>query len=515
MLAVAAGNIGGRLENGNFGLALATVSCALVLPPLFQLYRSPDRRTIVLLAGTLALAVVAGQGYMQIMLALLLPITLFLLPADRMQRMRVVRNGLLAVLLALLLASAFLVPLLHFLPQFAKDTDTGFAAATRFDMMPLYLVINDNNFFYTTAFDRLPYPYLYANFIGWVPILLACVGLALHARGIRGRVSILFFGALLVLFVGSGVPLRWLATNIPPLADSVAGLRYHPVMAGLAVPCILAIAAVGLDRLVRTGGPLVELHLVARAEDQQHRRLWQSLAFRPRVLLIIPLAFSLFQAREFAAHWVRTEPMLPHIWSVSDALRTPTLQWVNPPYGENTFTTPSIDSGLNLAIGFRPWHWRDRQEPIPLREADRNGTREGLTLLTMVDDISINSASAAEEYAILQGTGGARTICNAQGRGGDIDVRCDAADGGILVIKENGWTGWSATVNGRPADLAAGQWLAVRLDGGSQQISFRYRPWDAPIGLLFSLIGGCLALWLWFARDPRAQASDETVISAA
>ena len=131
MLAVVAGYLGARAENGNFGLLLSTVACALVLPPLIMVTQGAGRRTGVVLGVLLALALLAGQGYMQIALACMAPLFLLSLPADRARRTAMLQRLALAGAIAGLLASVFLVPLLHFLPEFSKYLDPAFHAKPR------------------------------------------------------------------------------------------------------------------------------------------------------------------------------------------------------------------------------------------------------------------------------------------------------------------------------------------------------------------------------------------------
>ncbi|HEX9372600.1 MAG TPA: hypothetical protein VF897_16430, partial [Roseiflexaceae bacterium] len=72
-MAVAAGFLAAQMSEGLFSMVISAVSCALVLPPLVWLAQTGRRRAAVTLGGALAGALVSGQGYMQIGLALLLP----------------------------------------------------------------------------------------------------------------------------------------------------------------------------------------------------------------------------------------------------------------------------------------------------------------------------------------------------------------------------------------------------------------------------------------------------------
>jgi len=172
-MGVAAGHIVSRTELGAFGLVLSTAACALTLAPMVALSQSGSRRDAVLLGVVLAAALVSGNGYMQATLLLLLPVTLVLVLGQGDARGPLLRRYALAGGLAVLLAAPFLVPFLHFLPNFAKDTDPGFQAAQPLAYVPLNLVIADRAFFDTNALGKLPYLSHYGNFVGWVPVVLA------------------------------------------------------------------------------------------------------------------------------------------------------------------------------------------------------------------------------------------------------------------------------------------------------------------------------------------------------
>jgi len=98
--------------------------------------------------------------------------------------------------------------------------------------------------------------------------------------------------------------------------------------------------------------------------------------------------------------------------------------------------------------------------------------------------------------------GSQRFPCQASGHGGNIDVECDQPAPGVLTVYENQWLGWSATLDGAPVPLGKGQWLNVEAPAGSHVYRFRYRPWEAGVGLSMALAGIILAAVLWFRREP-------------
>jgi hypothetical protein len=80
---------------------------------------------------------------------------------------------------------------------------------------------------------------------------------------------------------------------------------------------------------------------------------------------------------------------------------------------------------------------------------------------------------------------------------------------GVLVVLEAFDEGWSAEVDGRPAEVLRGNGLfrAVRLEKGEHQVRFRYRPWPVRAGGALSLLGAVAAVLtlLASARGTRAR----------
>lgn len=487
-MAVAAGHLAGRAEIGTFSLVLSTAACSLVLPPLIATARTGERRTAVLLGLAAGQAVLAGQGYMQVALALTLPLALVLVPWQREQFVQRARLGLLAAAIALLLAAPLLVPLLHFLPQFVKDSDPGFTSGQPFTFVPLNLVIDDPEFYRTTVLQKLPYPYLYVNYVGWIAIALAVWG-AFRELQIGRRRETIFLGsvALLSMWLASGRPFALVAAGAPEsVAEQLAGLRYFPVIAGLAVPPVLALAGLGLDQLLRAGAPRLLLGFSTRERSR-------SIAPDVRWALLLPLLVALQGAWAFGRNWLVTQPALAEVPVVLDALSTPNLQWVSPPFGEHFYVTPGVERGLKLALGIRPWNWRGRPTPPPLLEAYRQNPPPELTQMAVAGGVPIYRGPPEREYARVIHADGSFTPCAASGAGGDLNVSCEADRPGRLVVYENMWSGWRATVDGQPAQPLGDTWIELDLPAGAQSIALRYRPWDVPLGLVLCLGGVALA----------------------
>jgi hypothetical protein len=221
-----------------------------------------------------------------------------------------------------------------------------------------------------------------------------------------------------------------------------------------------------------------------------------------RWLLVLPLFFTLLEARQFSANWIVTETRGEPIYTLLDGLRTQGLAWVNPPFGEHFYIEPAVAMGLKLSPGIMSWRWEGREYPIASLEANRAGPPPGpVTQVNLLDGIPIYQRTD-QPYAAVYANGEVAAVCRANGRGGWIDVRCENEAPGILVVKENMWSGWKAwrDEDGR-VGLRDWRWLEVDAPAGEHVYYFRYRPWDVPLGIGLSVIGLILCINIWRKDD--------------
>jgi len=232
-MAVVGGHLAGRIENGLFAEVLSTAACSLILAPGLKLALTGQRRAAVELGVVSALALLAGQGYLQIGTAFsIVPafFVLLLVGGDKLRVRPVWKEFALAGVLALLLAAILWVPLLHFWPNFEKDADPSFVTVQPLEYAPLNLVIRDPSLYWTGALNTAPVPHLYLNYIGWVPVLLAVVAIRLVPRTAL-RLLIFFLTAIgLVYLASSAIPFKLL---VDLSLDFMAAVRYASVIAGL------------------------------------------------------------------------------------------------------------------------------------------------------------------------------------------------------------------------------------------------------------------------------------------
>jgi hypothetical protein len=211
-----------------------------------------------------------------------------------------------------------------------------------------------------------------------------------------------------------------------------------------------------------------------------------------------------------AKEWLRTSDVRP-LYTALQALRTPGLEWVAPPYGELQWTQVGLDLGLKLSPIIWVFTWRD--VPMPHLEVLRDGTPPailrvgawaGLPVLAhgdlaervgAVGDVPVYRYPSEHYAAVITGT---RVIpCQAAGSAGHLRITCTTNQPGTLVVREHAWPGWTAWRGHMRQVLISGPWLNVAAPAGSHQYVFRYRPWDVPAGFALTVLGAVITLRLW------------------
>lgn len=495
-LVTAGGHLAGRMEIGVVGVVLSTAACSLAVAPALKLALYGRRRDAIVFGFILALAIVSGQGYLQLGFAFsVLPAVILFFVDKRLQLRPVWKEFLLAGLLALLLAAPFLVPFAHFASEFGKEIDPFFKSVQPFKYVPLNYVIDDPSFYFDDDLHKIPIPYLYLNFIGWAPILLGIVPLMRVRPAQRKQLLFLLLALFFVLLSSSALPFKWLARFWPTFAY---GVRYPSLIQGLGVPFIVALGAWGADIILQQSWPLVRLAVSRKA---LHRRVLIVLTW---VFMLIGMYHSLNAVYLFSYSWLFTSNKEdPVIDSVLSDVQTPDTQWIALPFGDHAWGIYAAEHGLKLTDHVRPSHWKERLLPLPSIKAAReelDSTVPGF--ISQRADISVVRLPV-HSYASIR-AGDEVSPCEAEAQGGYIKVVCRSSEPGQLLVYENQWDGWTAVRDGQPISLQSGQWLAVEAPAGTHIYQFWYKPLDVPLGVALLLLGVNLAALLW-VRDNKAR----------
>jgi len=486
-IAVASGHLAGRMENGSVPLLLSTAACSLVIPFAVDLVWNKHPRAAIGLGVSLGLAFLTGQGYLQLGLILtLFPAMIILLDHDRERRISLRRYLLGAGVLAILLAAILWAPFFHFLPNWGKYGEQNFEFSMPLAYGPLTLVLDDLRFFSLEIFKGGTY--LNVNFIGWVPVILAFIPLFLAPRNMR-RLWVFFILTIFFTYLTSAaIPFKLLAKFWLEVATSV---RYPASISGLAIPFVLGLAAWGLDSILKLNWPSLVLL------QREILKIKYFFEIKTSWLLLLPLLWSMASVANFSTQWLYLREVVPSDRIVMQHLVTPNAEWAQPPWGEYQWFVFAREVNVKIAEMYRPWFWKDRETPTSFIDGT-HGDIDSASHEFIANEAGVNIVIHAEnEYAYVETTGG-RIPCKAEAQGGNIDVVCETNVDGELVIQENSWSGWYVKQDDNPIKLLDGNWLRVKAPAGSHRYSFRYRPWDAPLGIGLSLIGLALAIFLWF-----------------
>jgi hypothetical protein len=461
----------------------------LILPPLIDLAINHNRRAVVWLAAAMAITWLSGQGYIQIgVIACWLPAALLL--GDRHEH-PFWRDLFIALGISILFIGVFAVSLLHFLPNFNKYTDNSLSSLQPLAYIPLNLLIQDNSVYMANVFGTQGAPYIYFDYVGWVPILLALSVLRFGWDKNRRLMGFFYLGISLLFVLNSAEVLRFLEKFFPIMGN----LRYINISVALVVPLLLALSAWGLEWLIHLEWPKILLGIYRSGHDVigKFPLLW---------LVVLPLlAYSIYSAYEAGR---------PFLYQYSVDFPEGSLQaqepdhaeWVAPAYGEYIWLPQLLAKGVKLTNAPRPWQWVGRDNPQPYLETARNAVSDlSNQKLGPFEDITV-FVHPENEYALVE-VNGNFIPCVAQAHGGNIDVNCNISQSGVLIVHENSWDGWYVSVDGQPTQLLDNNnWLSVAAPAGQHTFNFRYRPWDVWVGLLVTVIGIILAVVWWRRVGP-------------
>jgi hypothetical protein len=485
LMAVAAGSLTGRMEIGQVTLLLSTANGMLWLAALLYFHKRRSNRAAALLALATALLLLSGQGYIQIVVALAFTpalLVFYYLPApDR-------RSWLGKLLLAAVLGAACaaaLMPLAHNLPAMSKDTNLGYTSVLPLGFQLASLVNPSPSLTQEQLIWGWGMEFQTQNFVSLGPVLLALLSPLVVPRNRRAVLWYFAVSLVLIYLCSTMVLPRLLFDRID--RNIAAGIRHPGVMAGMAGPLILALAAWTVDGVQRFFAASRRAGLSRTAG----------------LMLIILAALALADVYANSRRFFVQQSFSPEIQVFEEALTKggevdlPTSPgWIQMP-GQHYWNLLAFERGVKLTGTFHPWHVARKEAPPPALIVSRSADLPGGAALSAGFPGLYIARYDQVFYAAVTDASGALTACPTRAAGGWIEVTCDLAAAGVLEVKEHAWDGWRACVDGDPTRLLADDWLAVALPAGRHTVVLRYLPWDAPLGLALSLAGlaGVIAWW--------------------
>ncbi|WP_242392752.1 YfhO family protein [Anaeromyxobacter oryzisoli] len=147
--------------------------------------------------------------------------------------------------------------------------------------------------------------------------------------------------------------------------------------------------------------------------------------------------------------------------------------------------------GLEVwAVPHRPWAFFARRAVNAERTLDARKL-----LLALVargdDDTVVVEASATPPTAPGR-------VLGVERRAGSVRIEAESLGPALLVVQDAWWPGWRATVDGRPVEILAADFLvrAVPWPPGRHRLEMTYDPPELRAGLALSALGGVLLLLL-------------------
>lgn len=514
LLMVASGALAGRMQIASIPLILSTAACCLVFPIVLQLALYGGKKVAIALGITLGLAVLSGQGYLQIGLAFsLLPILVVLLVENNADGTFKVkpqwRYFLFAVILGALIAAPLLVPVGHLSSILNKNLDATFASAQPLEFNPLNLVINNAKFYLSDVLGKQPYPYLYVNFIGWIPVIFAILGMSFAPRESRKVILAIALAIVFVYLASSANILKWISAM--PFGSFMTGIRNPGPIQGLAVPLILVLAGIGVEGLIKKEWPQVGFSIFKT--DQKVGGMTLSVKWITMCLL---MGVALFSAADFSKSWLYVSKYDEDTNSLIQSLKTPDAQWVQPPFGKYFWLPAAVQNGLKIKEFFRPWGLTG--SVLPKAYLEMSGVKDDAKLPEYIgaDGDYVLLQRPESLYAYVTDNDQQVEPCTATSTGGFVDVVCDTTTPGKLTVMENAVNGWTVALDGKATSLIAEQWLTVDAPQGKHNYTFRYQPWDVPLGIGLAVLGWAIAIigLFYYARKERNLSSDTTIQDA-
>jgi hypothetical protein len=497
MIAVAGGQLSGRMDMGLIIMYLSIAATSLIIAPAVDFALTGRRKTAIWMGILLAFAIMSGHGYMQLGLILgVAPAYLILLWGDKIRQPIFKLRLLLAGGLAILVSSVNWLPLIRFWNNIVKAGDPAFFGTQSIPYIPLNMLISDYAFYTTEALQKKPFPAHYMIFIGWIPVILALLTIFLVPRKARRIWAFFAIGIFAIYLISSGFLLHMLVGDLKFLA----GARHPAIISTLSIPFVLGLAAWGLELLLnKLKWPGLNLKKLRNGPY-----IYQL----PWAVLIIGLLFSIFQVYQFSRRWKAVEipaDRLQAVERVKEELDHTSTQWVGYPFGDLPFAALAVEAGLKVNIdeAHRNASWKDRSLPPPYIEAIKeNLSSEAPDFLAQIANYASLLLHPENQYASII-IGEDKYACEAEARGGDIEVTCDSPAAGKLIVYENMYDGWKARLDGEPARLIGDEWLSVDAPAGEHTYTFRYRPWDAILGSILAIISLFLAVVLLVIPDRR------------
>ena len=495
LLAMIGGHMGSRLGLGSIGMPLATAAAWWAIVALIALVLRPAFWRATVAGMALGMLWCAGQGYFQLGVGLALPLfgvyTWYYRWWDRNAGAKVllcIWSGLLSVLIA----APLIINIVRYNGLFSKDYDLEFSYAQPIERALINMMVGRFDIAKGTALNAFAFPWAYSIYIGLFTVLLGVLALVV-VRDTRHRPFVYLLSACsaLWLFVASGTPQRMVAAlGNEDLTKAVSSLRFLVLLDGLAALAIATMAAFALHAIL--------VGSVLPGALQRVRR-WMSRRLRVDVVTIVAAylcVVNLSDVRDFVNNWVYDAPPFTE-QQLRIAQAAASVNGATVDSGVDWMHMPLLAEHVNVTNLHMAWQIDGKEFPRAEYEI-RQDVPAGMRVIEAFADEwkFVQSDDLNTRYAVVYGEDNQLYPCtNDATRGGVITVACSAPVPGVLRVFEHNLAGWEVTQseNTRPV-RRDNDWLTADVAAGSQQVTFRYAPWSAVIGVALSIFGWVLVL---------------------
>lgn len=487
------GQMASRLELGNIGLALSLASAWLTIVLFIWCVNRPSLVRVIVLAMSLSATLLAGQGYMQLILISMTPILalyawqyqLFVLPKRQLVIYGSVMIGLVALITAPLWLNLMQPNLLYF--KETADDNRFYQPITR---LFANLVLDEYDLTKSDIYNNFAYPWAYSTFIGVSSVVFALAGMYwIHTT--NHRVLYLLFAGVATwsALIASGafvqivgfIPNEWLNSQVD-------GLRYLVVANGYLALSFQIMAMFAMHAVLTSS---------AWWPSFMHR-----LATRIPMQLIVTFAMSIVlfinlqQLYAFHKSWIDdVDGYNPQHQNIIDVLN-------NQPHGvvraPNWLLMPLLANHYKMTDVVIPWQAPMNPLPEPTYMVEMTQPENSELIAVHDENWSIyRNLSPTAAYATVIHADGTATPCISDAIGGDIQVQCRIDQPGELRIAEYMLPGWQVTVNdnlgsfGTASDTRTDtiDFILLPINAGDSTIQLRYEPWFATFGM-YAYVGG-------------------------
>jgi hypothetical protein len=501
-----------RLELGNVGLALSLASawCAIVTIIWFVDRPTLARGAVVAIAT--GSAMLAGQGYMQLLLISMMPFLgyyawqqqFFAMPKTVLVRMAVLIFGL-----VLLMTAPLWLNMLYPNQLYVKETTGDNNYYQPITRLFVNLMLDEYDIAKSDIYNNYPYPWVYSTFIGLSSVVFALTGVYWVTQKRNRFLYLLFMGiAIWSALIASGL-LRSIVQYIPneSLQVAVAGLRYLVVANGFFALAMLVMALFAINAI------LTETHWWPALLQRLFVRLPANVTLS--IVVVVILIVNVQQLYQYNKSWLddvngydENQQAIVDLLIVEPHAIIRAPDWMLMPLLQNNFKMTEVTI---------PWQTPVFQLPEPRYILSMEPPVDSELIKVHNEHWSLYRNTRIQSgYAVVFHADGTMTPCESVAMAGDVAVSCVLDRPGELRVAEFYVPGWLVSVNGVDTLINTSQvgnvdnlnLVRIALSAGTNNVEMRFRPWHATVSMYAYFAGWVIALLIIIVPSTKRKPTD-------